>query len=345
MGYDRRRAALLTLSLSALLLAATLMPAAGVGTFPGFGTGADDDGSAVDAEPPEISTTPDESTATPTVTATPTPTETPDTPTPTRQTDTESTPEDDDQESWFPVVLLLPIALAIAVIPLGYVILVGFVAVVLGQKAASKLPFGSQIRTLPQATMTTLIGVSGSIGEMARSLRAGVTGVATGLQGLFGVVGTAGAGLATLFALPASVGQGLSLGFGSLFGSIGGALATIGRGSTTRSTPNPSETTTDARSTSAVEPETPTESEQEPLSVREAWDLLTDNLHLRSQFSKTPTEIRAEAIDRGWPSESVEQLTTAFQEVRYGQKGETDERLEAARAAIEHLQSHWEQDE
>ena len=346
MGYDPRRAALLTLSLGALLLAASLMPAAGLGSFPGVGAdaGAPDsaDSGPADPELPTATAAPTATptaTATPTVTATPTPTETP------SSNVNDNDQQGDDNESLAAVfgslIGLITIGMLLVAV---YVAGVGLVRVVGGPSAAAKLPFGARIQALPQATMVTLIGLSGSLAQFARGLAETASAVRTGLGGLADVAGTAGRGLGALLAMPASVGRGFSVGFGSVFGS----LSALASGSATRTTTTTSDASTDARTASAVDPETPTEPAEDdegPLSVREAWDQFTDELPVRRLYARTPTELRDRAIEQGWPAEPVERLTETFQEVRYGQRGETDARLEVTRDAIEQLRPHWSGDE
>mgnify|MGYP000430478962 CR=1 FL=1 len=343
MGYDPRRAALLTLSLGALLLAASLMPAAGLGSFPGVDADADapeiPDSGPSDTETPAVTTTP-----TPTPTATPEPTETV-TPTPTpTETPSSSVPDDNQERDNETLAVLMGSLVWILVLAMFlsalYTAVVGLVVVGGGPAAAAKLPFGARIQALPQATMVTVIGLSGSLAQFARGLGDTVGAVTTGLGGLADVAGTAGRGLAALIVVPASVGRGFSFGFGSVFGS----LSALASGSVTRTTTTTSGASTDARTASAVEPETPAEQaeqDQGPLSVREAWDLFTDELPVRRQYARTPTELRDRAIEQGWPAEPVESLTETFQEVRYGQRGETDARLGVARNAIEQLRPHW----
>jgi len=346
MGYDPRRAALLTLSLGALLLAASLMPAAGLGSFPGVEAEAD----APDA--PDIPDTGSTDPETPTDTTTPTPTPTPTdttTPTPTpTETPSPNVNEDDQQGDdeglaviFGPLIAFLIVAVFLSTVYAGGV---GVVTLLAGPAAAAKLPFGARIQALPQATMVALIGLSGSLAQFARGLGDTAGAVTTGLGGLADVVGTAGRGLGALLAMPASIGRGFSVGFGSLFGS----LSALASGSATRTTTTTSGASTDARTASAVEPETPTEpaeDDEEPPSVREAWDLFTDELPVRRLYARTPTELRDRAIEQGWPAEPVEALTETFQEVRYGERGETDARLRAAREAIEQLRPHWGENE
>ena len=348
MGYDRRRAALLTLSLSALLLAATLMPAAGLGSFPGVDSGpgaSDPSGSETDGQDtPRVTAT-----ETPTVSSpTPTPTETP-TPTPTTDTATISPDpydEDDDDESVLAFLsLLFPLIIVVMVLTIGYTGLIAGAVAIGGASMAAKFPLGEQLRTLPQVTMVTVIGLSGSMAQFARGFGDVVGAVGTGLGGLAGVADSVGGAVSALLTLPASAGRGVSLGFGSVFGSLGGALSALTSGSTTRTTTETSETTTDARTTAAVDPETPTEEETGPLSVREAWDRFTDELPVRNQFARTPAEIRDAAVEHGWPAEPVETLTETFREVRYGNAAESEDRLGAARRAIDALRPNWSDEE
>lgn len=344
MGYDVRRAALLTLSLCALLLAAALMPAAGLGSFPSV--------SGVSIENPEPAGPPAQQVDTPTPTEkttserTEAATTTTSTSTATETTSASATDDHDDQQgsAFFGSIGILGMLVAAAVVGwVGYMGLFAALALIAGPATAvAILPFGSTIRSLPNVTMATLIGLSGSLSEFARGFGAALTGITRALTGIGRLSIGIGSAMASILAVPAALGRGFSLGFTSMFGSLGGALGSLGSGASERSTSGEAVgPDTDARTESPLDPQAPEQTDDGPLSVTDAWDLLTDNLSIRNKHAKTPTEISERAIESGWPTEPVERLTDAFQEIRYGGRDATQTHIETARTAIEHLRDQW----
>lgn len=335
-----RRAALLMLSLCALILAATLMPSAGLGTFPSSDWDGDvgpvsHDSPSVTAEQntvtdseatTEAETTGQEPTDTPTVTTTDEMTTSPPT-------------KGSDGGAFGAIVSLLVAVLWLAVGSLlGYPLLVASVAVTFGSEAVSRLPFGESVLSLPQATMAGLIGASTSLARIARTMGSALSGFTNGLGSLLDSSRSVGYVLRSAF----EAFGGLSIGLGSMVGSLGGAISTLIGGTGQRRTDDEA-TTTDARETAETVPESPTDVTEDtgPLSVAEAWGEMADRLGVRNRDAKTPTELASAAIERGWPAEAVEQLTNAFREVRYGNRDPEGERLAVARRAHQRLQEHW----
>nr|WP_282594533.1 DUF4129 domain-containing protein [Halomarina salina] len=64
---------------------------------------------------------------------------------------------------------------------------------------------------------------------------------------------------------------------------------------------------------------------------------MTARVPIRNRSAATPGQYAREAVRRGLPSRSVGTLTRAFQEVRYGDRDGTGERLDAARDAYDDI--------
>jgi len=349
VGQDLRRAALLTVALGALLLAASLMPAAGLGSFPSAGSDAGGD-SRPAASTGTATETPIETateTATPTDTATSTE---PATPTETDTSAGDPPDRSDGSGSVFTELLTVFSLITFGVVgstlaAAGYAGTVLAVSTVAGPAVAERLPFGAGIRSLPTATMATLIGLSGSLSRFFRSVGSGADALVAGLSGLTGTVGSIGVGLTVVLSRSVSLGSGLSAGVGSLFGSLGDALSSLTRSGATRTTAGTTKATSvDARSAAGVDPDTPSEPD-EPTTVSGAWERMTDHIPVSDKFAKTPAELRNAAIERDWPRDPVERLTAVFREVRYGSSDRTDEHTETALSAFAELRSYWEDDQ
>lgn len=69
--------------------------------------------------------------------------------------------------------------------------------------------------------------------------------------------------------------------------------------------------------------------------IRLAWAWLARRTARRAVGSRTPEEIAADAVDRGYPAEAVGELLGAFRDVTYGGYPPTGERLATARRAFE----------
>jgi len=349
VGQDLRRAALLTVALGSLLLAASLMPAAGLGSFPS----AESDAGGDSGPAASTGTATETATETATLTETATPTETT-TPTVTRtETDApagDSPDRSDGSGSVFTELFTLFSLLTFGVVgsalaAAGYAGTVLAVSTVAGPAVAERLPFGAGIRSLPTATMATLIGLSGSLSRFFRSVGSGTDALVAGLSGLTGAIGSIGVGLTAVLSRSVSLGSGLSAGVGSLFGSLSNALSSLTRGGATRTTAGTTEAASaDARSAVGVDPEPPSEPD-EPATVSEAWERMTDRIPVSDKFAKTPAELRDAAIERDWPRDPVERLTAIFREIRYGSSDRTDEHTETALSALAELRSYWEDDQ
>lgn len=345
MGYDLQRAALVTCCLSALLLAASLMPAAGLGSFPSVGGPSSGDAVTVPDTGPGPQSTPDEpTTQVPTEEATTTETERTDEPTTEPETTTAGTDDDDtDDESAVlgvfgglaGLVLFVPLAVGV-----GYT---GFVAVsvlAFGAQAAERLPFSGAITAIPTLTMSTLIGAAGVTGSFLGQLRSvgsafggGLSAMARAPQALGGVLSAAVTG-------PIKALGAVSLGAGSLFGALSNlSIGFRRRGSHTEG----AAATTDARETDS----TPTpaadgdEPPPDPTSVVEAFDRMTDRLPVSNRDARTPAELADAAVERGWPSGPVETLTDLFRAVRYGGRDDDTERTGRAASALARLREFW----
>lgn len=87
--------------------------------------------------------------------------------------------------------------------------------------------------------------------------------------------------------------------------------------------------------------ETGAEFEPAPPSneVLRAWYAMITSLDLGARREKTPRQYTAEAIDRGADPDAVTTLTDAFEEVRYGDRPTTDERIARARNGLKQVQA------
>lgn len=344
MAYDRRRALLVTCSLLTLLVATTLMPAAGLGTFPSIESDGPNSGFAVTGP----STLTDDPRLTPTVTASQSTASTPAAETVTTssttpmQDDATTTPdgddEDDEDDSGGLGLVRVPLLLASLLAGLG-ALLTGYVAFVLGLVAvfgsdvASPLPLSGRIRSIPQTTMALLIGTSsvtssfvGRLGSALTQIRSGFAGVSLSLGGL---------GLRALLA-PLSIGSGLA---GALSRGLSTLTLSVGRRS---SRDTGTATTVDARETATTGTSSTGASDPEPVgSVLGAYERMVDRLPVADASARTPTEMARAAVDAGWPATPVERLTSLFQRVRYGGHEETTERTSRARAALDRLRKFW----
>lgn len=89
---------------------------------------------------------------------------------------------------------------------------------------------------------------------------------------------------------------------------------------------------TDAESRAATWP-----SEQPANEVHRAWLAMVRRANPDRPWSRTPSECARAAVETGVDSETVETLTTLFEEVRYGDEPVTDERRERAREGLRRL--------
>jgi len=292
VGYDLQRAALVVLSLSALLLAASLMPATGLGSYPTYsGPGSGDTGTAPVVDTPVE--TPGESTPAESTPAESTPVETTSEETD-RTTAEEDEPEsddggeDDEDDSGLAgvlgLILLGPfLALAFVGTYAGTVLTLGSV---FGYDSVEWMPFSGRVRSIPQLTMSSLIGTASVTSRFVGQLGAVLGEVATGLAALSRLPAAFGRVLAIAVTGPIRALAGVSLGIGSLFGALSNISLGLGRRG---SRDTGSETTTDAREAGGAQPETGDEEPTPlPTSVVEAYDRMTTRLRLPNEHAKTP---------------------------------------------------------
>nr|WP_267902868.1 DUF4129 domain-containing protein [Halomarina oriensis] len=64
---------------------------------------------------------------------------------------------------------------------------------------------------------------------------------------------------------------------------------------------------------------------------------MTDRVPMRNGDAKTPGQYARAAVRRGFPARSVGTLTRAFEEIRYGDRPSTDDRVDAARGAYDDI--------
>ena len=338
VAYDPARAALALLCVLVVAFAASLFPATGFGTYP---TSADGGGGLTD-DPLDGASTPSDPaqfTSTPTATPEPTSDEATATPTPEPTTD-ESTPA-----AGSPVRTDGLGDFLVAVLFTGTVLVVGgvgFLLAPLGNEltvAGVELPaLQARLRgivgAVPRRTMTFVVGLSASVPGLLDSLGSLTTEVASSLGVVVAGAGRAALGSARLFtagfaaafvSLPRALGGGLF----SMAGSLSRVGGSFGRG------PRGDDDTTDAaaRDTPASDPE----EETPPSTVQEVWAAMVELVPISNGRSATPRDYARAAIDAGFPSTAVEQLTTTFEEVRYGGRPSTADRLRAARAALRRI--------
>ncbi|MFD1512819.1 DUF4129 domain-containing protein [Halomarina rubra] len=323
--YAPRRAALLALCAIAVILAASLFPAVGFGSYPsGSWTGpAGDaavsgpaDGQPADVEDPtddpngqSDENAPGEPTPTPTATPTATPTETP---------AAADSGGDRHDGSGGESLLLVPVLAVFG----GLFLVLGLSLRRLGYRrrgfwfvhpSLPDLPpafVRNALAAIPQATMGFVVGVGATLPRL-------LDDTATVLGAAGSAVVNVGRGAAramalTLTAVPTAFAAGLggiATGFGRALGALPGAASSLG-GQTIRDG-----STTDA--TTTTEEESLAE-DLGPLSVEEAWAEMTDRVPIRNRNAATPGQYARRAVRRGLPARSVGTLTRLFREVRYG---------------------------
>ncbi|WP_170830527.1 DUF4129 domain-containing protein [Halogranum gelatinilyticum] len=339
MAYDPARAALALLCVLVVAFAASLFPATGFGTYP---TSADGGGGLTDAPLDGASTPSDPAQFTSTPTATPEPTsdEATATPTPEPTTD-ESTPAAGSQVRTDGLGdFLVAVLLAGTVLVVGGV---GFLLVPLGNEltvAGVELPalqarLRGVVGAVPRRTMTFVVGLSASVPGLLDSLGSLTTEVASSLGVVAAGAGRAALGSVRLFtagfaaafvSLPRALGGGLFSMAGSL-SRVGGSFGRGPRGD------GDTDEGTAGRDTPSPEPG----DDAPPSTVQEVWAAMVEVVPVPNRRSATPRDYARAAIDAGFPSTAVEQLTTTFEEVRYGGRPSTADRLRAARAALRRI--------
>ena len=374
MGYDLRRAATALLACLAVALAAMLLPAAGIGSYPGVvgepvpgagpdgGTGPGVDpglGDTSGDDPSGGATTGEETTSEAGSDA--------DSDDGTDATTQEQTSAADGGDTGgsdsggdllagavgFLVVLLQAVTL-FALLGTGLLVL-GLIVGGLNAGPVRLLPrdgsgggvllefFGTQVslgglQTLSQGSLRLVLGLSRSTGTL--------------LSGLGKAAGDAASALSTGGSLVAGVGSG----FGALGGKLARALKsggvvgslTLGLGSLTTGLASwrPSfdrgdSPTSDARGAGPVpDPEASEEDESVdpgPQSVEEAWERFVERVPLRRPEVRTPGEVARTAVRNDWPAGPVRRLTRAFREVRYGGVPADEDRTRGATSALDRM--------
>ncbi len=342
------RALLAVLCGLGLVLAASLLPGAGVGSHPAAGDSGSPgptaapgtDGTPVPSaggpgEGTPSSTPSEESTPTPADEGTPTPDPTPDsTPDPTATATPTATPTDEaGGGGGFP---LFPAA----VVGVALVLVAAWRA-----GDASTEPAGSGGSPGPPTTGVGRIrlGLGRLVGGASRGTMAFVVTLSTATVDLFDAVGVAlrevSVGLAHVSAdVPgpgrlvgglASALSGSATGLGSALLSLPGAFS-LGGGDDGWN----GATTTDARE-HAPDPEA--EDDHGPASIEDAWTAMATTVPVDDRETRTPAELARAAVAAGLPSEPVRQLTRAFREVTYGGLPRTRERRRRALEALQRL--------
>ncbi|MFC7195684.1 DUF4129 domain-containing protein [Halosimplex aquaticum] len=184
-------------------------------------------------------------------------------------------------------------------------------------------PVGIAAR-IPQVTMVALVGVS--------------TGTARVLGGAGTLVSEAAGGLAFVIGAGSrSVTSGLGSGIGGLFSlpsaptfSLSGLFSGVRSGGSNVATGD--SPTADARSATAIEPES---DDEVPIrTVEDAWEAFADPLPVEDPEARTPGEFARLAVERGDPTEAVRRLTRVFRDVRYGGRPPSDDRTRSAVEAV-----------
>jgi hypothetical protein len=361
--YAPRRAALLTLCSIAVVVAASLFPASGVGSYPA-GAGEVDLGLG-DRSAPELDDrsgldgtgdadtpgTPDGPTGTdgadgPTPTdgtagstdATDGSTDRADGSTPTPTATPTDTPAASDGPGGGPS--LDAGTLVGAFFAVGVLVLLGGLSLSrLGYRRRGiwlvhpslpdlpPAPVRTILAAIPRTTMGFVVGLSGAAPRLLDDAATvlGTAASAAGLVARGAVRGTTRTLLAVPSAFAAGTG-GLLAGVGRTLGSLPGAVASLG-GSSWR----PSSSATPGSTGDAEE------ADAGPLTVEEAWSAMTDRVPARDRRALTPGEYARRAVGRGLPSGAVATLTRLFREVRYGGRPEDDDRTAAARDAYDDI--------
>lgn len=350
MGHNRRHAALATLCVFAVLLAASLFPASGFGAYPaGVWSDSGTDGNGAPGETQvgptttvEIGTTTESTASTGTVTTAEETTDGTTTATTTERTTTAASSASHN-DGGFGGDGLGTFVFLFGLLALGLVGF-GFVRGTLATVSAGGLipftltiggvPIGNLIGGLPERTMTFIVGFSSSMPQLLDDVANLTSEVGNGLAVVLSGTGSAlgkiaSAGLGGLGAAFTAVPRALSgfSGVGSIFSGM--SMPSFGRSSTSRD-----------RSRSDSSPPEPEPEESQPPTVEEAWETMADRVFVRNRRARTPSEFARAALERGYPDDAVRKLTKVFQEVRYGRRSR-DDRTPAARSALDRIQRYW----
>ncbi len=378
VAYDLSRAAVAVVAVLTVILAASLLPASGFGTYPaGVGGGAGDTAGSGDPtapgtdgptseQPPSTADSATETTAgtdggtgsgsgSDGGTATPTPTRT--------ATTTERAAaggSDNDRGgidlgtvvTTFMGLLTLTGIGAVLVLTVGQVERTSrpdFDGWVLKLPGLPPLHIRASFLTIPQTTMAFLVGTSASAPQVLDTIGSAANDFARGL-------GAVGKGLGSLSAslfvgVPAALGKGLLAiprGIGGGLGALAGGFSTLSSGLGSRNWLRRNEETPDdprGRAAAATDEFTdPGAHQPSPLSIEEAWEYMIDQLPTGRSPSRTPAEYARAAVEHGLPADAVGRLTRAFQDVRYGQYPPDDSRTQAARDAVRQIARRLEGD-
>ncbi|MFC4407754.1 DUF4129 domain-containing protein [Haloarchaeobius iranensis] len=373
MGYDLSRAVLVVVSVLTVLLAASLFPASGYGTYPGtVGDGfaepsdsnvpADVEGPAGTVENPDTTTRATQGpAATETTVGANSPEQTTDSQTadPTATTDQQ---DDDtggatgpDRGDGFPIFSFL---LQLFVLFLCCAVVVAVLAVIADVERQQTGEFDGYVVDLPvlptfrvrasflaipQGTMSVLVGLTASAPQVLDGLGRTAGGLFAGLDDLASGIGKA------FVAVPRTLGKGLVAiprGLGSGLGSLSLGLSSLTAGLSTRDWlsrrgDKPDDPRDGARTDTDADGEPV---DQGPVSIDEAWETMVDSVPLRRAESKTPAEVARAAVDGGLPRSAVERLTAVFRDVRYGRYPRSDERKRTAREALAEIRDRLEGD-
>jgi hypothetical protein len=184
---------------------------------------------------------------------------------------------------------------------------------------------------IPRTTMGVVVGLSATLPRVLDDTMT-VVGAA-GSAAAMVVRGTVRGTVATVAAVPAAFAagtSGLATGLGRALGALPGAISSLG-GQTNRDWSSSDSSSSGSSDGNHID------AEHGPLTVEEAWAKMTDRVPIRNRDTITPGQYAREAVRRGLPSRAVGTLTRAFQEVRYGDRPSTDERLGAARDAYDDI--------
>lgn len=198
---------------------------------------------------------------------------------------------------------------------------------------------GVPLRRIPQVTTLLVVSAGGGLARLADDLSV-VSGAL--VQSLAAVVSpTTGALGRGLVGFPAALGELLAAPARSL-GSAGGLFGNLGsldflRGGVSRAADETATPSTDVRTASDTDPATDDDGDEPVTSVTEAWAAMTDLVPVRNPETTTATEFARRAIDAGLPAAPVERLTALFREVRYGGRPDSEDRVAAARRALDAL--------
>lgn len=296
MGYTPSRVVVAVLVIAALAVATTLLPAAGLGTYPAAES---TDRSGYETPQPPTTPAPTPTTETPTPTETATQTE----------TATETPVDTDDRRDDSSVLAALIRSgwgLFILAVGLAPVVIVAVAVVQAVDESDARLPSGPlprlqlTLRLIPQATMSVLVAsgsvvanvagtLSATAGVLASALASGLANMATGLGGGLTGLGRAFAGLS----LP----------------SLSGITTALGGSGGTDTT---NQRRRDGHRDDGQQPRAP------PETVSEAWDRFTEAVPGQRKAAWTPGETARRAVRNEFPEQPVGRLTGLFRRIRYG---------------------------